>query len=286
MPAAPPRAASPPAAAGGRRCAARPRRWDAGRPAWFSAGSSATPSRKNGSYSTPGRCAQPVEHGAEGALRSRGRGWAAHTCRSAAPGCACAASVSRIAVRLASMSAGSMPRSPSLAPSSTMAASAPSPSAQSSRARPPARGVAGHRAVDDLHVVAVRRAGRRQAAPRSRRRAAGRSRRTANRPAPAAAAARRGAAGGSEPAEQRAPAPITAFRQPAAEAICCRHGCHSAVSGPRRSAIAAGAGQGPAPDRALRRRAGQHPARHRPRHRAPARRSGSSARPVPARPAC
>ena len=49
-----------------------------------------------------------------------------------------AASRSRIAVRLRSISAGSSPRSPSLAPSSTMAASAPSPRTQSSRASPPA----------------------------------------------------------------------------------------------------------------------------------------------------
>src|SRR4051794_13418064 len=49
-----------------------------------------------------------------------------------------AASVSSIAVRFASILSGLSPRSPSLAPSSTSAASAPSPSAQSSRARPPA----------------------------------------------------------------------------------------------------------------------------------------------------
>ena len=169
-----------------------------------------------------------------------------------------AASLSRIAVRFFSVTAGSTPRRPSFAPSSTMAASAPSPSDPVEPRQPAGRGVAGHRAVDDRARRGRGRAGRPPAAPRSRRRAAGRSRRTANCRAPAAAPGRR--------VRRQRPSADQGqrdhgFPPPAADAIWCRHGCHPAVSG------SAGAGQEPASDRAFRRRAGQHPARHRSRHR-------------------
>ena len=108
-----------------------------------------------------------------------------------------AARRSRIAVRFVSVSAGSTPRSPSFAPSSTMAASAPSPSDQSSRASPPAEVSPDTAPSMMLHVVAVGMQRGCKLRLEALGAAAGRSRRTANRRAPAAGPAPRRRAAGS-----------------------------------------------------------------------------------------
>ena len=69
---------------------------------------------------------------------SRRRDWAAPACRRAAPAICRAFSRPNDAFERARVTPGSMPRSVSLAPSSTMTASVPSGTDQSSRASPPA----------------------------------------------------------------------------------------------------------------------------------------------------
>ncbi len=188
-----------------------------------------------------------------------------------------AASVSRMAPRFASILPGSRPRNPSLAPEfddgriRAVSQHPVEPRAATST------GVTGHRAVDDAHVITVsmqcllqlhleplvvrqpiprgQRIAENQQSQRrrrcSRRLPCGRQRQQEQHNWPSTQPAR--------PQTPFSPSPRTPYAA-AMDAI-------PPSPRSRRIRLAARADQEPAPDRARRRRAGQHSARHRPRHR-------------------
>ena len=151
----------------------------------------------------------------------------------------------------------------------------------------PRRRVAGYRAVQHLHIVALRLRAPPGAAPGTpvvRQAVPG-----GQRIAEYEKAQRSG--GGRESRDDQqdcAGCGEGGIPKPGRGAISCRHGCSSDASGPGQPipGRTAHPGPGPAPDPALGGGAGQHPARHRPRRGSRGRRSGSSARRVRGRPAC
>ena len=161
---------------------------------------------------------------------------------------------SRMAVRFGSVPRGSRPRSPSLPPSSTMAASAPSASDQSSRARPPAV-VSPDTAPSMIpHLVAARR----QRRCKLRLEALGPRQ---------AIAGGQAVAEGQQPHRRRGrPPSVNMTRASAMMAIPTgpgrhmgRHGYHPATPDPWYRS-------GTSSHRAFSRQAGQHSPRHRPRY--------------------
>ncbi len=185
------------------------------------------PARKNGSYSTPGRCpsrsntARKAVAVVRAEIGRRIHAGQQHRDVPAPPACRGWRS------GWPPSPSDRAPRSPSLAPSSTIAASAPSASTQSSRARPPAVVSPDTAPSMIVHVVAVRAQGRGELRlePVVVRQAVAGGQRI--RRAPAAGPARPAARGAASSEAAGKPAAIGRLSAlPARTPYACRHGCH------------------------------------------------------------